>query len=163
LKVANKQRDDALSENAALRRQIENLPKGANRTLPPPNPVEYRRLSTDQMHILVDEFAGALDELPIIYLSRADDVRGEANQYMRDFTEALERAGVKGQVVSQKPKPKQTGVAISVVDPEKPPPVALKAQSILRDAGIVAPLSVLPAELGSLPTGFTIFIGPNPL
>jgi hypothetical protein len=163
LKVATKQRDDALAEVAALKRQIENLPKGGSRPLPPPNPVEYRRLSNDQMRILVDEFSNTLAEIPLIYLSKADDVRGEANQYMRDFKEAFERAGVHSSDVPQKPKPKQTGVIISVVDPEKPPSEATKVQSIFREAGIDAPLSALPPELTSLPTGFTIFIAPNPL
>ena len=163
LKLAIQQRDDALSENATLRNQIQNLPRGANRPLPPPNPVEYRRLSRDQMNILVDEFSNALDEFPIIYLAKADDVRGEANQYMRDFSEAFERAGIKTMNVSQKPKPRQTGVFISIADPEKPSPSALRTQSILSDAGIVAPFASLPTELSSLPSGFTIFIAPNPL
>ena len=50
LNIATNQRDDALAEVAALKRQIEN-PPNARSQLAPPNPVEYRRLSRDQMNL----------------------------------------------------------------------------------------------------------------
>jgi hypothetical protein len=163
LNIAAKQRDDALAEVAALKRQIEN-PPNARSQLAPPNPVEYRRLSRDQMGVLVQEFSEATDVVPKIFLSSSTDVRGEANQYMRDFMETLVRAGTKFETLNQTPKgPQQTGVMISVRDPENPPPSAQKTQSILRDAGITAPIVSLPTELNNLSTGFTLFVGPNPL
>jgi hypothetical protein len=101
--------------------------------------------------------------LPMVYIAKAQDVRGEANQYMRDFKEALDRAGVPSSEVPQVPKPRQTGVVLSIPDIAKPSPAALKMQSILKDAGVVAPFALIPQDLASLPTGFTLFIAPNPL
>jgi hypothetical protein len=117
------------------------------------------------MGVLIQELSEASAEIPKIFLSRSDDVRGESNQYMRDFAEAFDRAGLKyEQGVTQRPKgPQQTGVMISVRDPEHPPPAVRKIQSILRDAGITAPIVPLPQELADLPTDFTVFVGPNPL
>jgi hypothetical protein len=116
------------------------------------------------MAIIVDGFSNSTDVIQKVYLSKADDVRGEANQYMRDFMEAFERAGTKYEIVSQKPSgPKQTGVLISVRDPKNATRPAIKAQALLRDAGIDAPVVPLPPELSTLAGDFTIFIAPNPL
>jgi hypothetical protein len=114
------------------------------------------------MRILIKEFADLKGDIPRIFLTRANDVRGEANQYMRDFMEAFERAGIEVQSSSQSPAgPDQTGVMIAVQDVDHQPLIAKKLSSVLQKAGVQTTTIKIPQTLTGVE--FALFVGPNPL
>jgi hypothetical protein len=114
------------------------------------------------MRILIKAFADLKGDIPRIFLTRANDVRGEANQYMRDFMEAFERAGIEVQSGSQSPTgPDQTGVMIAVQDVNHEPLIAKKLASVLHKAGVETTMIQIPQNLTGVE--FALFVGPNPL
>ena len=113
------------------------------------------------MRLLIGEFVRLKPKMPSIFLTRADDVRGEANQYMRDFMEAFTRAGISVANGMQAPGgPDETGVMISVPEIAKPPEVAVELAAALSKAGITSHIVPKPPTFGG---EFTLFIGHNPL
>jgi hypothetical protein len=157
----------ARSQILAIERQRDVAVDASQRkTFPPAIPpsrqkVEFRRLSAEQMRVLVHEFATVRKDIPELILTSANDVRGEAHQYMRDFLEVFERAGIKAETTGQSPSgPEQEGVMISVSDVSHPSASALTLEKILKSAGIETTFVMLPQNLKQ---NFALFIGPNPL
>jgi hypothetical protein len=130
---------------------------------PAPNPghVDYRRLSPEQMRILIREFSRAKTDIPRVLFTHFPDFQGEAPQYMRDFMEAFRRAGIIAADNGQQniAEAGQEGIFLCVPDVKKPPVAAEKISKALDAASIA--YEFVPLEPGR--SEFTFFIGPNPL
>jgi outer membrane murein-binding lipoprotein Lpp len=158
--AATKQALDETRHNlSAMQEQNKQLSAGLT-PAPVQNP-EYRRISLEQMRILVREFAALKPDIPHIVVFRSNDVRGEANQYARDFMEAFDRAGLNPSGGTLSPNGlDETGVMIGVTDPTNSPPIAQKLAAALSRAAIQSSYAKVD---GNLPDGFRFFVGPNPL
>lgn len=161
---------DLRQQNAALKTELDHTRRNLDvarqsRQDQPlamsPAPVEHRRLSPEQLRILVREFAKLKPEMPVpMVLAYSNDVRAEANHYMQDFMEAFTRAGVSFETMIQSPTgPEQTGVMLSVPDPQKPPMSAQKLKAALEAAAVHVSYIPLPSNLAK--RQMSLFVGPN--
>jgi hypothetical protein len=126
------------------------------------SPSDFRRVSVVQMRILIRELSAAKADIPRVLLTYFPDPKGEALQYMGDFAEVINRAGIiAGQHGPQTPADStQEGIFIYVPDMKNPPIAAVKISKALDAASITHKFA--PLEPGR-PPEFIFFVGPNPL